>query len=64
MADATPLSDSLGTWRGRLRGRAGGVSNTDAPTSAMLGLAGMIGGTADSTGFRYQSAGRGGEADE
>lgn len=63
-ADSTPLSDSVGTRRGRLHRRDGGVSNTGAPDSAMLGLAGNSGGTAYSAGLRYQSAGRGDEADE
>jgi hypothetical protein len=63
LADTTPLSDSLFTRRGRLHERDGGVSNTGAPQSFLLGLDGAAGATGYSAGLRYQTA-PGGEADE
>jgi hypothetical protein len=63
-ADTTVLSDSLFTSRGRLRRADGGVSNTAYPESFVLSLAGEIEGTGYSLGFRRQSAGTNGNADE
>lgn len=64
MADTTPLSDSLGTSRGRLRRRDGGVSNSGAPESFALSLAGAFADTGYHLGLRYQAPGAGDEAAE
>lgn len=64
MADTTPLSDSLITSRGRLRRGDGGVSNTGAPESLALALAGEIDRSGYNLALRYQAANQADERDE
>lgn len=64
MADRTIFSDSLFANRGNLDESDGGVSNTDAPESFLVSLAGESDGFTYNLGFRRQAKGAGDAADE
>ncbi|QIE54735.1 hypothetical protein G5B40_04330 [Pikeienuella piscinae] len=64
MADRTIFSDSLFSNRGNLDESDGGVSNTDAPESFVVSLAGEADGFTYNLGFRRQAEGVGDAKDE
>lgn len=63
-ADRTIFSDSLFSNRGDLDESDGGVSNTDAPESFVVSLAGETESFTYNLGFRRQAKGAGDAADE